>query len=118
VFAVAKARQKGFTYKAASMVKDELMFYKGSETVIGAGELEYSSYLFGIAKGMIHDLADTPFGIATNFDGFHDKKKPGDVALYYVRSGKRDIGFVPRNTIAKNAALIDAKYTRIGQALA
>ncbi|MFH1653938.1 MAG: Eco57I restriction-modification methylase domain-containing protein [Pseudomonadota bacterium] len=51
--------------------------------------------------------ADTPFGIATNFDGFHDKKKPGDVALYYVRSGKRDIGFVPRNTIAKNAALID-----------
>ncbi len=51
--------------------------------------------------------ADTPFGIATNFDGFHDKKKSGDVALYYVRSGKRDIGFVPRNTITKNAALID-----------
>jgi len=51
--------------------------------------------------------ADTPFGIATNFDGFHDKKKSGDVALYYVRTGKRDIGFVPRNTITKNAALID-----------
>ena len=51
--------------------------------------------------------ADTPFGIATNFDGFHDKIKPGDVALYYVRSGKRDIGFVPRDTITKNAALIN-----------
>jgi site-specific DNA-methyltransferase (adenine-specific) len=51
--------------------------------------------------------ADTPFGIATNFEGFHDKKKSGDVALYYVRSGKRDMGFVPRNTITKNAALID-----------
>jgi site-specific DNA-methyltransferase (adenine-specific) len=51
--------------------------------------------------------ADTPFGIATNFDGFHDKKKSGDVALYYVKSGKRDLGFVPRNTITKNAALID-----------
>jgi site-specific DNA-methyltransferase (adenine-specific) len=51
--------------------------------------------------------ADTPFGIATNFDGFHEKKKAGDIALHYVRSGKRHIGFVPRNTITKNAALID-----------
>lgn len=51
--------------------------------------------------------ADTPFGIATNFDGFHDKKKAGDVAIYYVRSGKRQIGFVPRSTITKNATLID-----------
>ncbi len=51
--------------------------------------------------------ADTPFGLATNFDGFHDKKKSGDVALHYVRSGKRAIGFVPRSTITKNAALID-----------
>lgn len=51
--------------------------------------------------------ADTPFGIATNFDEFHDKKRSGDVALRYVRSGKRAIGFVPRNTIIKNAHLID-----------
>ena len=51
--------------------------------------------------------ADTPFGIATNFDGFHDKKSSGDVALYYFKSGKRDIGFVPRKTITKNASLID-----------
>jgi site-specific DNA-methyltransferase (adenine-specific) len=51
--------------------------------------------------------ADTPFGIATNFDGFHDKKKSGDAALHYVRSGKRAIGFVSRSTITKNPTLID-----------
>jgi site-specific DNA-methyltransferase (adenine-specific) len=51
--------------------------------------------------------ADTPFGIATNFDGFHSQNKPGDVALYYVKSGKRAIGFVPRQSIAKNSHLID-----------
>ena len=51
--------------------------------------------------------ADTPFGIATNFDEFHDRKKSGDIALHYVRSGKRDTGFVQRHTITKNAALID-----------
>jgi len=50
--------------------------------------------------------ADTPFGIATNFEEFHDKKKSGDVALHYVRSGKRYIGYVPRSQITKNAALI------------
>lgn len=51
--------------------------------------------------------ADTPFGIATNFDGFHEKKKTEDIALYYVRGGKRAIGFVPRSTITKNIALIE-----------
>jgi len=51
--------------------------------------------------------ADTPFGIATNFDEFNDEKKSGDVALHYVRSGKRAVGFVPRSTITKNTALID-----------
>lgn len=51
--------------------------------------------------------ADTPFGIATNFVGFHDKQKAGHVRLHYVRSGKRGIGFVPRAAITKNAPLID-----------
>ena len=50
--------------------------------------------------------ADTPFGIATNFEKYHDKKKAGDVALHYVRSGKRYIGYVPRSQITKNASLI------------
>lgn len=51
--------------------------------------------------------ADTPFGIATNFDDFHDKKRTSDIALYYVRSGKRAIGFVARSRITKNSHLID-----------
>jgi site-specific DNA-methyltransferase (adenine-specific) len=51
--------------------------------------------------------ADTPFGIATNFDGFHSKMQNGDVSLYYVRKGKRDIGFMHRDEISKNVQLID-----------
>jgi site-specific DNA-methyltransferase (adenine-specific) len=51
--------------------------------------------------------ADTPFGIATNFDGFHADRRSGDVALHYVRNGRRAIGFVPRSSITRNAALID-----------
>ncbi len=51
--------------------------------------------------------ADTPFGIATNFDGFHARRNAGDVALHYVCKGKRDIGFIQRDTISKNVHLID-----------
>lgn len=48
-----------------------------------------------------------PFKLESNFDGFHDKRKAGDIALHYVRSGKRDIGYIPRSTITKNVELID-----------
>ena len=65
--------------------------------VLQAGEQPITSIL----------TADTPFGIATNFDGFHGKKKPGYVTLHYVRKGKRDIGFVPRSMTTKNASLIN-----------
>ena len=51
---------------------------------------------------------DTPFGIATNFDGFHEKAKHGDVALHLVRKGKRLIGYMPRTEIRKNTHLIDS----------
>jgi site-specific DNA-methyltransferase (adenine-specific) len=51
--------------------------------------------------------ADTPFGIATNFDGFRAKPKPGDIALHYVRNGKRGIGFIPHSMITKNTHLIE-----------
>lgn len=50
---------------------------------------------------------DTPFGIATNFDGYSDTPKAGDVALHLVRSGKRLVGYIPRTDIRKNAHLID-----------
>lgn len=51
--------------------------------------------------------ADTPFGIATNFDGYHSKKLRGDIALHYVRGGKRGVGYVARSSISKNTHLID-----------
>lgn len=65
--------------------------------VIGAGKKSITEIL----------TADTPFGIATNFDGYRDKKKSGDVELQYVRNGKRFTGFLSRNDISKNTHLID-----------
>jgi site-specific DNA-methyltransferase (adenine-specific) len=50
---------------------------------------------------------DTPFGIATNFDGWHEKKARGDVALHLVK-GKRLVGYMPKTEIRKNAHLIDS----------
>ena len=51
--------------------------------------------------------ADTPFGIATNFQDFNEKMGEGEIALHYVKSGKRSIGFVSRDAIVKNVALIN-----------
>lgn len=51
--------------------------------------------------------ADTPFGIATNFEGFEENKGSEDIALHYVRRGKRDVGFIPRSLIKKNEGLVD-----------
>lgn len=62
-----------------------------------------------IAEPTITEIltADTPFGIATNFEDFHSKKRQGDATLYYVKSGKRDTGYVSRDLISKNTHLID-----------
>lgn len=51
---------------------------------------------------------DTPFGIATNFDGYRETPKAGDVALHLVRAGKRITGYLPRADVRKNAHLIDS----------
>ena len=51
--------------------------------------------------------ADTPFGIATNFTEFREKPKAGDVALHYVRSGKRGVGYLARSAVVKNEHLVD-----------
>lgn len=50
---------------------------------------------------------DTPFGIATNFEAFRNKPQVGDVSLYYVKRGKRGIGYLSRIGIKKNTHLID-----------
>jgi len=48
-----------------------------------------------------------PFKMESNFDAFHQSKKQGDITLYYAKKGKRDIGYVRRETITKNINLID-----------
>jgi site-specific DNA-methyltransferase (adenine-specific) len=50
---------------------------------------------------------DTPFGLATNFDGFRANKSNKDISLHYVRGGKRSVGYLHRSVITKNGDLID-----------
>ena len=50
---------------------------------------------------------DTPFGLASNFDDFHESERSGDVQLYYIRTMKRGVGYIKRDGITKNAHLID-----------
>jgi site-specific DNA-methyltransferase (adenine-specific) len=51
--------------------------------------------------------ADTPFGIATNYEDYRAEPKEGDIELHLVKSGKRTTGYIARDAIHKNAALID-----------
>jgi site-specific DNA-methyltransferase (adenine-specific) len=50
---------------------------------------------------------DKEFGWTSNFTGFHPKEKKGDVPLYYIKKGKRNIGWIARNEVLKSAHLID-----------
>ncbi|MYN14969.1 restriction endonuclease [Pusillimonas sp. TS35] len=50
---------------------------------------------------------DTTFGLASNFDGFHEQQQQGDIPLYYIRRMKRHVGYVSKSTIHKNEHLID-----------
>lgn len=51
---------------------------------------------------------DKEFGWTSNFDGFHDKKRLGDVPLYYIRKTKRDVGYIERSSITKSGQLVDS----------
>ena len=50
---------------------------------------------------------DTAFGLASNFDGFHEKARSGYLPLYYIRKMKRGVGYVDRKSVTKSANLID-----------
>jgi site-specific DNA-methyltransferase (adenine-specific) len=56
--------------------------------------------------------ADKEFGWTSNFTGFHDKQKQGDVILHYNRSGKRLTGWIARKDVTKSSALIDTWKVR------
>ena len=50
---------------------------------------------------------DKEFGWTSNFTGFHDSERTGDVALHYIRSMKRSVGYIQRTAVTKSAHLID-----------
>ena len=50
---------------------------------------------------------DKEFGWTSNFDGFHEKQKSGDVPIYYIRRTKRSIGWIERSAIEKSQELVD-----------
>ena len=59
---------------------------------------------------------DKEFGWTSNFDGFHDKERPGDVPLNYIRKMKRGVGYISRKEITKSAHLIDTWKVLVPQA--
>jgi site-specific DNA-methyltransferase (adenine-specific) len=50
---------------------------------------------------------DKEFGWTSNFDGFHEKQRTGDLPLYYIRTMKRAVGYIARKEVTKSAQLID-----------
>ena len=50
---------------------------------------------------------DKEFGWTSNFDGFHEKERSGDVPLFYIRKMKRGVGYIARKTVTKSDHLID-----------
>ncbi len=59
---------------------------------------------------------DKEFGWTSNFDGFHEKQKSGDLPLYYIRSMKRAVGYVTRKQVTKSAHLVDTWKVLVPQA--
>lgn len=59
---------------------------------------------------------DKEFGWTSNFDGFHDKKKDGDIPIYYISKSKRSTGWIKRSAIEKSLELVDTWKTMIPQA--
>ena len=49
-----------------------------------------------------------PFKLESNFDEIRTVSRSGDVAIHFIRGGKRSNGFVHRSTITKNVHLIDS----------
>ncbi|MGC2463228.1 MAG: Eco57I restriction-modification methylase domain-containing protein [Steroidobacteraceae bacterium] len=59
---------------------------------------------------------DKEFGWTSNFDGFHEKKRPGDVPLFFIRKMKRGVGYIARKEVTKSDHLIDTWKVLVPQA--
>lgn len=51
---------------------------------------------------------DTPFGIATNFDGWSERQSKKKIPLHLINKNRRMVGFIEREIIRKNTDLLDA----------
>jgi len=63
----------------------------------------------GLGEASINTILarDKEFGWTSNFDGFHEKERSGDVPLNYIRTMKRGVGYIERKTVTKSVHLID-----------
>jgi site-specific DNA-methyltransferase (adenine-specific) len=59
---------------------------------------------------------DKEFGWTSNFDGFHDERRPGDVAIYYIRKRKRSVGWIERSAVEKSPEFVDTWKVMIPKA--
>jgi len=59
---------------------------------------------------------DKEFGWTSNFDGFHERERPGDLPLYYIRKMKRGVGYIARKAVTKSDHLIDTWKVLVPQA--
>ncbi len=50
---------------------------------------------------------DKEFGWTSNFDGFHERQRSGDVPLFFIRKMKRGVGYIARKAVTKSDHLID-----------
>jgi site-specific DNA-methyltransferase (adenine-specific) len=50
---------------------------------------------------------DKEFGWTSNFDGFHEDIRDGDIPIYYIRKMKRNIGYIEKDKVIKSTHLID-----------
>lgn len=80
--------------------------------------VEILKKILGHQEPSIIDIlsVDKEFGWTSNFSGFHQKKNKGDIPLHYITKGKRDIGWISRNEIAKSPHLIDVWKVMIPKA--
>jgi site-specific DNA-methyltransferase (adenine-specific) len=59
---------------------------------------------------------DKEFGWTSNFDGFHERERSGDVPLYYIRKMKRGVGFIGRRAVTKSTEMVDTWKVLVPQA--
>lgn len=59
---------------------------------------------------------DKEFGWTSNFDGFHAKKNKDDIPIYYIRTMKRGVGYISRDSVTKSSHLINTWKVLVPQA--